>query len=106
VFVLGGCIANLEYHDYHMSQELKRYKNDFFGRDDFILHTADLARRRGVFQRLTNKDLRERFYQETNRLMASLDYTVVACVIKKEAHLHRYGLAAMDPYMLSLRILV
>jgi hypothetical protein len=106
VFVLGGCIVDLEYHDHHMTSELKRYKNDLFGRDDFILHTADIARRRGVFQILTNKDLRDRFYQETNRLMASLDYTVMACCIKKEEHLRLYGLAAMDPYMLSLKILV
>lgn len=31
---------------------------------------------------------------------------IVACVIKKNEHLARYGLAAIDPYMLSLRILV
>lgn len=103
VFVLGGCIVDLDYHDHHMTSELKRYKNDLFGRDDFILHTADINRRRGVFQILTDKDMRERFYRETNRLMAYLDYLVVACAIKKEAHLRRYGLAAMDPYSLCLR---
>jgi hypothetical protein len=92
--------------DCNLVSELKKYKTNIFGRDDFILHTADIARRRGVFQVLTNKSLRERFYQETNRLMATLDYMVVACAIKKEQHLRRYGLAAMDPYMLSLKILV
>jgi len=30
----------------------------------------------------------------------------MACVIKKDAHIQRYGLAAVDPYMLSLDILV
>lgn len=106
VFVLGGCIVDLDYHDNHMTEELKRYKNSIFGRDDFILHTADIARRRGAFKILTNKEIRERFFQETNKLMASLDYVVVACGIKKEEHLNRYGLAAMDPYMLSLKVLV
>lgn len=38
--------------------------------------------------------------------MDEIDYMVVACVIKKNEHLTRYGLAAIDPYMLSLRILV
>lgn len=79
---------------------------DLFGRDDFILHTADIVRRRGVFRKLTDKAVRERFYTETNRLMDELDYMVIACVIKKNEHLAQYGLAAMDPYMLSLRILV
>jgi hypothetical protein len=31
---------------------------------------------------------------------------VIACVIRKDAHLSRYGLAALDPYFLSLDILV
>jgi hypothetical protein len=106
VFVLGGCIVDLEYHDRHLTSELKRYKRELFGRDDFILHTADITRVRGVFQALTNKAFRERFYKETNRLMESLDYTVVACAIKKDTHSRRYGLAAMDPYLLSLKILV
>lgn len=105
VFVLGGCIVDLDYHDHHMTPELNRFKQEIFGRDDFILHTADIVRRRGIFRDLTIANLRERFYEETNRLMRSLDYTVVACGIKKEDHLRKYGLAAMDPYMLSLKIL-
>lgn len=106
VFVLGGCIVDLDYHDGHMTSELKKYKNDIFGRDNFILHTADIARRKGVFKILTDKSTREHFYLKTNNLMESLNYTIVACGIKKDEHLRKYGLAAMDPYMLSLKILV
>ena len=49
---------------------------------------------------------RERFYAELNALMRALDYQVIACVIKKDEHYERYGLAAIDPYMLSLNVLV
>jgi hypothetical protein len=35
-----------------------------------------------------------------------MQYQVVACVIKKDVHLARHGLAALDPYLLSLRVLV
>jgi hypothetical protein len=38
--------------------------------------------------------------------MTDLDYMIVACGIKKDEHLKIYRLAAMDPYMLSLKILV
>jgi hypothetical protein len=38
--------------------------------------------------------------------MRTLDYKVIACAIRKEAHLAAYGVAALDPYMLSLDILV
>ncbi len=33
-------------------------------------------------------------------------FSVVACAIRKDAHLARYGVAALDPYLLSLDILV
>jgi hypothetical protein len=49
---------------------------------------------------------RERFYRELNTMMADLSYTVVACAVRKDQHLVRYGVAALDPYMLSLDILV
>jgi hypothetical protein len=106
VFVLGGCIVDLDYHESHINSELKNIKNRLFGRDDFILHTADIVRRKGIFRALTNNEFRDNFYKEINKLMSSLNYMVIACVVKKADHLTRYGLAAMDPYMLSLKILV
>jgi len=89
-----------------MSPALSEYKRELFGRDDFILHTADIVRRSGPFQKLTNIEFRNRFYIETNRLMKNLEYMIIACVIRKDAHLQRYGIAAIDPYMLALRVLV
>jgi len=106
VFVLGGCIIDLKYHDEVLSSKVSKYKKDLFGRDDFILHTADIVRRRGVFRSLTDRNFREQFYLKTNQLMEDLEYLVVACCIRKDKHLAQYGLAALDPYMLSLRILV
>lgn len=106
LFVLGGAVMESEYHDRVMKPALADYKNQLFGREDFILHTADIARRRGVFQKLTDETFRNLFYESTNTLMQTLDYQVIACVIEKEHHLRRYGLAAIDPYMLSLRLLV
>jgi hypothetical protein len=106
VFVLGGCIIDIDYHDNNLTPNLNDYKKKLFGRDDVILHTADIVRRRGVFRKLTDKDFRERFYVETNRFMDEAEYMIVASVIRKDDHLSRYGLAAIDPYMLSLRILV
>ena len=38
--------------------------------------------------------------------MAELDYRVVACAIRKDWHLSRYGMAALDPYLMSLDLLV
>ena len=62
VFVLGGCIVDEHYHENQLTNEFRKYKQALFGRDDFIIHTADIARRRGIFQVLTDREFRERFY--------------------------------------------
>lgn len=70
------------------------------------MHTADITRNKNGFERLKEAAFREKFYKELNTLIQKLEFKVVACVIKKDIHLSRYGLAALDPYFLSLDILV
>ena len=49
MFVLGGVIVELGYATGEMAEQVKRFKMDLFGRDDSILHTADIARNRNGF---------------------------------------------------------
>jgi len=106
LFVLGGVIADKDYAEGKMGVAVSDFKFRLFGRDDMILHTSDITRNRNGFERLKETAFRGRFYRELNELMRSLDYRVVACVIRKQAHLSTYGLAALDPYLLSLDILI
>lgn len=106
VFVLGGIIVERDYAETVLEERLRQFKRDLFGRDDIILHTADITRIRGPFKPMLDPSFRARFYSELNAVMRELDYQVVACAIRKEAHYERYGLAALDPYMLSLNVLV
>ncbi|MCX5899248.1 MAG: DUF3800 domain-containing protein, partial [Proteobacteria bacterium] len=106
LFVLGGIIIDKEYAENEMTERLNDFKHDFFGRTDIILHTADITRNRNGFERIKDRDFRDRFYDELNLLMKDLQYQVIACVIRKDKHLSRYGVAALDPYLLSLDILV
>ena len=106
LFVLGGIIVDLDYATGELTERVRQFKLDLFGRDDFILHTADIVRSKGVFSIMRYPPFRERFYRELNSLMRALNYQVIACVIKKNEHLTRYGFEAIDPYLLSLNILV
>ena len=45
-------------------------------------------------------------YSAINEKMARLPYTALGCVVKKDEHMERYGLAALDPYHLSLHVVV
>lgn len=106
VFVLGGVIAEVNYAESVIAGRLRQFKRDLFGRDDLILHTADISRNRNGFERLKEPDFRQRFYDEINTLMRELRYTVVACAVKKDELFGRYGMAAVDPYLLSLDVLI
>jgi hypothetical protein len=106
VFVLGGIIVDLDYAQNILESRIQKFKLDLFGRDDLILHTADITRNKNGFEALKDGAFRQRFHDELNTLMRELDYTIVACVIKKDEHLSRYGIAALDPYLLSLDLLV
>jgi hypothetical protein len=97
---------DLDYAKGQATELINSFKESLFGDCSLHLHTADITRNRNGFERLQEATFRKRFYKELNELMRSLDYEVMACVIKKEAHLQRYGMAAVDPYMLSLDILV
>jgi len=106
VFVLGGVIVEAAYAATEMQAAVRRFKLEMLGRDDITLHTADITRQRGPFAALVDPERRRIFHDHMNTLMRQLDYTVVACAIRKEAHLAAYGAAALDPYALSLSVLV
>lgn len=106
LFVLGGIIVDKEYAEGEMERELRAFKREIFGREDIILHTADITRNRLGFERMIEPAFREAFYQKLNAVMRRLQYQVVACVIRKDEHLRAYGVAALDPYLLSLDVLV
>jgi hypothetical protein len=105
VFVLGGAlISDQEYQI--VDAQWKTMKSDLFGTDEIIIHTADMSRNKNGFQRMKETDFRERVYKTINENMASLPYTALGCVVKKDEHMERYGLAAVDPYHLSLQVIV
>lgn len=106
LFVLGGVILDQRYAEGPLENALRDFKRRLFGRDDLILHTADITRNRNGFERLKEHDFRETFYRELNALLRDIPFQVIACVIRKDDHLQRYGVAALDPYMLSLDVLV
>lgn len=106
VFVLGGVIVDAGYAKGDLREEVRRFKRRVLGREDVVLHTADITRNKNGFERMKDPVFREMFYGELNTLMRRLEYQVVACAIRKGDHLAKYEVSALDPYFLSLEVLV
>jgi hypothetical protein len=106
VFVLCGVIMEEEYHRYTATERLDAFKMGLFGNREVILHTADFTRNKSGFEAMSNHEFRTNFFSALEGLICGLEFKIVACVIKKQDHLQKYGLNALDPYLLSLSVLV
>ncbi|MES2663549.1 MAG: DUF3800 domain-containing protein [Pseudomonadota bacterium] len=106
IFVLGGIIVYEDYAFGEMTNKLNKFKKDLFGTIDITLHTADFTRQKNGFERMKDKDFCLEFYAKLNKLISELNITVLACAIKKQQHMEKYGFEALDPYHLSLNILI
>jgi hypothetical protein len=106
MFLLGGVIVDASYAEGALQTAISEFKSELFGRTDLILHTADIVRNRNGFEALKDASFRDHFRHRLNKLIRSLEFCVVACAIRKDEHLSRYGVAALDPYLLSLDLLV
>ena len=106
VFVLGGVIMDQAFAEGPLAQTLYEFKAETFQSSEIILHTSDIVRNRRGFEPLIDRRLRDAFLARLNELMERLPFQVIACAIKKEEHVEKYGLSAINPYSLSLSILV
>lgn len=106
MFVLGGVILEVDYAKGPLTDAVNDFKRRMLGRTDIVLHTADIIRNRNGFERMKDPGFRAEFLNGLNALMRWSEYRVVACSVHKTAHLARYGFGAVDPYMLSLDVLV
>jgi hypothetical protein len=105
VFTLCGVIMEEEYHHTFAAERLREFKERLFGTSGIILHTADFTRNKGGFERMVRHSFRLEFFTQLEGLIDGLEFKIVASVIRKQEHLE-YGLNAVDPYLLSLSLLV
>lgn len=106
LFVLAGIVLDEKYHREILSAELAKFKLELFGNEKVFLHYRDYTRNQNGFEKMADKDFRENFYSGLNKVISIAKSTLLACVIDKARHKEKYGLLAMDPYVLSLEILV
>ena len=105
IFVLGGVIIDDNYIS-TLNKKVDMFKQELFGSTDIILHTADISRNKNGFEKLKDTKFRNNFFEKLNVLMSELEYSIVACVIKKDEHIKKYDQSAIDPYILSLNVII
>jgi hypothetical protein len=90
VFVLLFCIIRKDDYVNQVCPSLQRFKFEFWGHDEVVLHEHEIRKPHGNFLFLLQKTIRDRFLSGLDRLMEQLPATVIAVVIDKPAYVSRY----------------
>ncbi len=101
VFVLLFAIIRKEEYIGQVCPDLQRFKFEFWGHDEVVLHEHEIRKPFGDFLFLLQKARRERFLDALTEQMTRLPATLVAVVIDKPAYAARYH-APVNPYDYAL----
>ena len=105
VFVLAGCIFDFDYYTSTVTPMVETLKQKHFGRTDIILRSYDIRKQKNDFSCLVDKRKRENFYEDLNRIISNLNFTIIASVINKH-HLKKQYTDPDNPYHLCFRFIL
>jgi hypothetical protein len=97
VFVLLFAVIHKDTYVNHVCPGLQRFKFEFWGHDEVVLHEHEIRKPFGDFLFLMKQPVRERFLAGLSAQMEALPATVVAVVIDKTAYAARYR-EPVSPY--------
>ncbi len=101
VFVLLFAIIHKTAYVEHVCPDLQRFKFEFWGHDEVVLHEHEIRKPFGEFLFLLQKPVRERFLAALTHQMVNLPTAVIAVVIDKPAYASRYH-QPVNPYDYAL----
>jgi hypothetical protein len=103
IFVLNFCCFEITEYLNFVDPALKRFKFDYFGHDQIILHETDIRKSKEPFEFLeTDKDLKDSFLSDLSEIIGNIPFTIVSVVIDKTELKSQYK-KPFNPYELGLR---
>lgn len=84
MFVLAFCIFEKGHYIKEVCPAVAAFKCEFFGHDGVILHEHAIRKQAPPFGILTVEDVRTRFMQRLDTIVEQAQFTVIACVIRKD----------------------
>ncbi len=103
IFVLTFCCFSIEDYINLAVPALQRFKFNYFGHDQIILHETDIRKNKSPFQFLRkNAELRTNFLNDLSEIINKTSFTIVPIIIDKQKLTQKYN-DPYNPYHLSLR---
>ena len=105
IFCLAGCIFDEVQYQRESNAKIDAFKIRYFNDSNIVLHSREIRKCEPPFNILLNKNTKQSFYTDLNKVMADLPYTILATVILKEKLKNQYHDPA-NPYILSLQFIM
>src|SRR3989338_2071970 len=105
IFCLAGCIFDEVQYQRESNAKIDAFKIRYFNDSNIVLHSREIRKCEPPFNILLNKNTKQSFYTDLNKVMADLPYTILATVILKEKLKNQYHDHA-NPYSLSLQFIM
>lgn len=101
VFALAFCVVQKAKYVEAIVPAFQKLKFDFWGHDSVVLHGHEIRKATGDFNILLNAKTRTAFVDRMTQLIGEAEFTLIAAVIDKAAHVKKYS-APADPYSIAL----
>ncbi|MFT6675918.1 MAG: hypothetical protein ACJAVM_002115 [Sulfitobacter sp.] len=102
VFSLSLCIVRKDDYIGSVVPSVQALKFKYWGHDSVVLHEHEIRKSKGDFSfLLTDKAVREAFYEDLNQIMVDAPITIIASVIDKLKLTKKYP-KPWNPYELAL----
>lgn len=104
MFVLAGCIFDLDYYA-RVETKVNELKNKYFNTTNIILRSYDIRKQKKDFASLVDKKKRISFYNDLNDLIKEIDFKIIMAVIHKIKFKDQYH-APDNPYNLCFKFIL
>ncbi len=109
-FSLTGVIVEISHVTQVLQPKINAIQNDCFSPDPddppICLHRSDIVRRRGVFGRLNENDLRQKFDNHVRELFSDVDYKVITILVDKLEMTRQPHWQNKHPYHYLMEVMV
>lgn len=101
VLVLTGMLISRENYTI-LEDKINRLKQKYFPGKQVVLHRRDMRKYERGFEIFFDDNVKRKFYNDLNKIMAEVDYELISSAIDKKKYLEMYGKLTSDPYQIAM----
>jgi hypothetical protein len=101
LFVLAFCVFHKRHYSESVVPALEKFKFNYFGHDQVVLHENEIRKEKGVFNIFRSKEEKYQFLDQLTDIIEYNNFILISCTIDKRA-LNKQSGVDENPYHIAL----